>query len=72
MSRKETLTKRARQLSVRDRMTHLMSLPETDMHKNLARLFSEIDKDATVLVTHSPQELGADLVVMRKDEFREK
>jgi GTPase SAR1 family protein len=71
MSSKETLTQRARQLSARDRMAHLMSLRETDMHKNLARLFSEIDKDATVLVTHSPQELGADLVVVRKDELRE-
>ena len=71
MSRKETLTKRARQLPIRDRMLHLMSLQETDMHKSLGKLFSEIDKDATVLVTHSPGELGADLVVLRKDEFRE-
>jgi hypothetical protein len=71
MSTKETLAKRARQLPTRDRMTHLMSLRETDMHRNLAKLFSEIDKDATVLVTHSPGELGADLVVVRKDEFRE-
>ena len=71
MSRKETLTKRARQLTIRDRTIHLMSLQETDMHKNLEKLFSEIDKDATVLVTHSAEELGADLVVVRKDEFRE-
>jgi len=44
---------------------------EVDFHKSLERLFSEIDASAEVNITHSSTELGADLVVIRKDDFRE-
>jgi len=71
MSGKENLIRRARQITARDRMIKLMSLQEPELHKSLEKLFSEIHKDATVIVTHSPQELGADLVVITKNEIRE-
>ncbi len=71
MRAKSGLFKRARQIPLHDRMANLMSFEETEFHKNLAKLFSEIDKEAVIRVTHSPTELGADLIVIRKDEFRE-
>jgi hypothetical protein len=52
-------------------MSKLISFEETAIHKHLAKLFSEIDKDAIVKVTHGTKEFGADLVVIRKDRIRE-
>ena len=71
MDMKSGLCSRARQISMQDRMAKLMSFKEKDFHKCLERLFSEMDKEAVVRVTHSSTELGADLVVIRKDRFRE-
>lgn len=71
MTAKSGLSRRARQFSVEDRIAKLMSFQEEDFHKSLGKLFSEIDKDALVTITHSSKEFGADLVVVRKDAIRE-
>jgi HJR/Mrr/RecB family endonuclease len=70
MQIKSGLSKRARQISLQDRMVKLMSFKETEFHQYLEKLFSEMDKEAVVRITHGSTELGADLIVIRRDEFR--
>jgi len=71
MTGKPGLVRRARQIPSEDRAAKLMSMPETDFHPYLDKLFSGIDKDAIVEITHGVPEFGADLTVIRRDEFRE-
>ena len=71
MTLKSGLSRRARQMPVEDRIAKLMSFEEGDFHKNLAKLFSGIDRDAVVKITHGSKEFGADVVVIRKDQIRE-
>lgn len=71
MTVKSGLSRRARQISVEDRIAKLMSFKEEDFHRSLAKLFSEIDRDAIVKITHGSKEFGADLIVIRKDQIRE-
>jgi len=71
MQTSSKLSKRAKQISLQDRMVKLMSFEEKEFHKCLAKLFSEMDKEAVVRITHGSTELGADLIVIRRDEFRE-
>jgi len=71
MKEKSGLCKRARQISLQDRMVNLMSFEETEFHRCLQKLFSQMDKEAAVSITHGSTELGADLIVVRKDKFRE-
>lgn len=71
MQTKSALSKRARQISLRDRMVRLMSFEETEFHRCLEKLFSEMDKEAVVIITHGQGEFGGDLIVITKDEFRE-
>ncbi len=65
-----TLTKKAKQITIAKRAMHLMDMPETEFHHWLASLFSAMNKEAIVQVTHGTKEFGADLVVIRQDEFR--
>jgi hypothetical protein len=71
MQTKSALSKRARQISLRDRMVRLMSFEETEFHRCLEKLFSEMDKEAVVIITHGQGEFGGDLIVITKSEFRE-
>lgn len=71
MKIKSGLSKRARQISLNDRMAKLMSFEETEFHRCLEKLFSEMNKEAVVRITHGQTEFGGDLVVITRDEFRE-
>lgn len=63
------LSQRAKQLSKDTRKMLLMTLPETEFHKHLKMLFSSMDSNATVEITHGSIEFGADLVVITEDPF---
>ena len=65
------LSKRARQISAQDRMVKLMSFEEREFHRCLEKLFSEMEKEAFVRITHGQTEFGGDLIVIRRDKFRE-
>ena len=71
MVENKILESRARQISIEDRMSFIKNMKEIELHKELKKLFGEIDKNANVQITHGNTELGSDLLVIRTDQFRE-
>jgi hypothetical protein len=69
MGNSEKLSQRARQLTKDTRKILLMTLPETEFHKHLKSLFSAMDLNAVVEITHGSREFGADLVVITEGPF---
>lgn len=47
----------------------IMDYKETNLHKALKELFQKMHPNYTVEITHGPQELGKDLVIIKSDEF---
>ena len=47
----------------------IMDYNETDLHAQLKELFQTMQPNYTVEITHGPQELGKDLVIVKSDEF---
>ncbi|MDE0323504.1 MAG: restriction endonuclease [Candidatus Poribacteria bacterium] len=47
----------------------IMAYTETNLHKALKELFQKMHPNYTVEITHGPQELGKDLVIIKSDEF---
>ena len=47
----------------------IMDYAERDLHKSLKTLFQAMEPDYTVEITHGPQELGKDLVMVKSDKF---
>jgi hypothetical protein len=50
-----------------ERRRILMEIPEVELHDYLADLFQAMDPNYCVEVTHGPNELGKDLVIVRAD-----
>lgn len=69
MENEAFLIKKAKQITKTNRMSYLMSLKENEIHRWLEKLFSRMDKEAIVQITHGNMEFGADLVIVRKDTF---
>ena len=63
------ITREAKSLSKEQRKTILTSFPETDLHTDLKSLFERMEPNYLVEITHGPNELGKDLVILRKDKF---
>ena len=69
MAKSTELTRQAKSLPRETRKEVLMAFRETELHKQLKELFGNMQPDYTVEVTHGAEELGKDLVVVKKDEF---
>jgi len=65
------LTKQARALPYDTKKDYLLSLPETELHKELKSLFEKMEDKCLVEITHGPDEFGRDLVIKRQDPYGE-
>lgn len=61
------IIRQAKALSKEKRRKVLMSFVELDLHRHLKELFNAMEPDYTTEITHGPDELGKDLVIVRKD-----
>ena len=68
-SQLQDLTRRAKELSYEERRAIITGIPETNLHKELQALFRRMLPQATVEVTHGPQEAGADLLILDPKPF---
>jgi hypothetical protein len=66
---KQDLSATARALPIEERKGIIVSFPETELHVYLAELFRLMIPSAWVEVTHSGNEYGKDLVIVRNDPF---
>jgi hypothetical protein len=64
--RKE-LSQRAKAVSRDERRAIIDALKETELHEYLKELFKAMQPDYTVEITHGVDELGKDLVIVKKD-----
>lgn len=63
------ISQKAKILHREKRKEILMSFKEVELHKHLKELFQAMEPDYTVEITHSPSELGKDLVIVKKDKL---
>jgi HEAT repeat protein len=63
------ISQKARSIPLKVRKDVIRSLKETDMHRNLKKLFEKMETDYHVEITHGPNELGKDLVIVKKDSI---
>lgn len=63
----DELMQRAKAIPRQDRMDVIQKFPEVELHKHLQKLFSRMQPDDTVEVTHGANERGKDLVIVRND-----
>ena len=61
------LQSEAEALPFAERKKLIETLKETDLHKQLKALFSKMDTNLEVVLTHGPNELGKDLVLVNRD-----
>lgn len=64
------IKKQAKRLTREQRAKILKALAETQLHVALKELFSRIDPQAHVEITHGRDEYGKDLVLVRQDPFQ--
>jgi len=67
--RGETLETRARSLSHDQRRQILDGFRETELHVHLRDLFAKMEPDYLIEITHGADELGKDLVIVKRDRF---
>jgi len=67
MNDKSEIIKQAKALLKEKRKQILMSFKEVEMHEHLKELFQAMEPNHTIEITHGPQELGKDLVIVRED-----
>jgi len=65
------LRARAMALPRSQRKDIIKGIVETELHKCLKEMLSRIYPNATVEITHGPDELGKDLVIIREDPVRQ-
>ena len=63
------LTQQARLISMDNRKAILMSMKEVELHGHLKELFEKMEPDYLVEITHGPEELGKDIVIVKKDKI---
>ena len=63
------LSIQAKSLTKDIRQKVLTDFRETELHKNLKKLFQAMEPDYHVEITHGPGELGKDLVILKQDRF---
>lgn len=63
------ITSRAKAIPKTERGRILKSIPETQLHQFLQRLFSSMEPDYLVEITHGIDEYGKDLVLVKKDKI---
>lgn len=64
-----SLVKVASSIQFDDRVARLMKYSEPELHKLLLKLFSEIQRDDQVFITHGVNELGKDLIIVKPDRI---
>ncbi|MCD6410350.1 hypothetical protein J7K92_00160 [bacterium] len=63
------IIQQAKAFSKEQRKKILMSLKEIELHKHLKELFKAMEPDYTIEITHGPEELGKDIVIVKKDKI---
>lgn len=71
MTNQDALIPLAKALPKEEREAILRSFKETDLHGHLKELLGRMEPNSLVEITHGPEEHGKDLVMVRKDRFRE-
>ena len=69
MVEQKILKEQAELLSKEERKKIIMSFSESELHKYLKELFIRMEPKYTVEITHGANELGKDLVIVKRDEF---
>jgi len=69
MAEQSEIIQQAKALSKEQRKKILMSLKEDELHRHLKELFEAMEPDYTIEITHGPDELGKDLVIVKKDKI---
>ena len=69
MKKNDVMSSQAKAIPRASRHTILMSFAEVQMHKYLKELFNKMEPDFLVEITHGPNELGKDLVIVKKDKI---
>ncbi|HEY3875212.1 MAG TPA: hypothetical protein VGM92_07025, partial [Candidatus Kapabacteria bacterium] len=59
----------AAEIPMNDRLQLLRDIPETEIHDLLMALFSKMEPHYLIVKTHGPDELGRDLVIVKKDSL---
>lgn len=62
----DDLIKQAKNIEKNTRIKILKEICETDLHHYLKKLFSKINSDATVEITHGNKEFGKDVVILEE------
>lgn len=63
------LSQRAKTISREDRKAIIQGIKETELHTYLKELYKEMEPNYPVEVTHGVDELGKDLVIIKKDNM---
>lgn len=71
MEKRDELIQLAKKLPIDERKKILISFKEIDLHGHIKQLLGRMDPDSLVEITHGSEEHGNDLVMVRKDVFRE-
>src|SRR2546421_1809728 len=66
---RKDLSQRAKTLSRADRKVMIEGMKETELHDYLKELYKSMQPDYPVEVTHGVDELGKDLVIVKKDSM---
>ena len=61
------ISQKAKTISLIERKNIIRSFKETDLHNYLKSLFESMESDYYVEITHGSNELGKDLVMVKKD-----
>lgn len=56
-------------ISIKERINRLLNYSETDLHKLLAELYSRMLDNALICITHGPNELGKDIVIIQESKL---
>jgi hypothetical protein len=63
------ISQKAKSIPLKSRKNILRSFKETEIHDYIKILFEKMESDYHVEITHGPNELGKDLVIVKKDAF---
>ena len=69
MTKQSEIIQQAKALPREKRKKILMSFKETELHKYLKELFKAMEPNYTIEITHGSDELGKDLVIVKKDKI---
>lgn len=66
---KKKISQRAKTIPREERLKFIAAIPEVELHRHLKELYSAMEPNYLIEVTHGAREKGKDLVIVKKDAF---